>query len=134
AARPRGKRFRTSGPRKVRWKRRRDRYWERASGPLRSRGCDHVGMARHWSSGCRSPKYGATACQAWRDAMTQNSRFFDEIGRMMNGAAGAADGLRREVETLVRSQAERFVADMDLVKREDFDALREQVQLQDAEI
>lgn len=66
--------------------------------------------------------------------MTQNSRFFDEIGRMMNGAAGAADGIRREVETLVRSQAERFVADMDLVKREDFDALREQVQLQDAEI
>ena len=66
--------------------------------------------------------------------MTQNSKFFDEIGRMMNGAAGAADGLRREVETLVRSQAERFVGDMDLVKREDFDALREQVQLQDAEI
>ncbi len=66
--------------------------------------------------------------------MTQNSRFFDEIGRMMNGAAGAADGLRREVETLVRSQAERFVNDMDLVKREDFDALREQVQLQDSEI
>ena len=65
---------------------------------------------------------------------TQNSRFFDEIGRMMNGAAGAADGIRREVETLVRSQAERFVADMDLVKREDFDALREQVQLQDSEI
>jgi hypothetical protein len=66
--------------------------------------------------------------------MTQNSRFFDEIGRMMNGAAGAADGIRREVESLVRSQAERFVGDMDLVKREDFDALREQVQLQDAEI
>ena len=66
--------------------------------------------------------------------MTQNSRFFDEIGRMMNGAAGAADGLRREVETMIRSQAERFVADMDLVKREDFDALREQVQLQDGEI
>ena len=66
--------------------------------------------------------------------MTQNSRFFDEIGRMMNGAAGAADGLRREVETIFRSQAERFVNDMDLVKREDFDALREQVQLQDAEI
>lgn len=66
--------------------------------------------------------------------MSQNSRFFDEIGRMMNGAAGAADGLRREVETIFRSQAERFVNDMDLVKREDFDALREQVQLQDAEI
>lgn len=66
--------------------------------------------------------------------MTQNNRIFDDIGRMMNGAAGAADGLRREVETMIRSQAERFVNDMDLVKREDFDALREQVQLQDAEI
>lgn len=66
--------------------------------------------------------------------MTQNSNFFDEIGRMMNGAAGAADGIRREVETMVRSQAERFVGDMDLVKREDFDALRELVQLQDGEI
>jgi len=66
--------------------------------------------------------------------MTQNSKFFDEIGRMMNGAAGAADGIRREVETMVRSQAERFVGDMDLVKREDFDALRELVQLQDAEL
>ena len=65
---------------------------------------------------------------------TQNSRFFDEIGRMMNGAAGAAVGIRREVETLVRSQAERFVADMDLVKREDFDALRELVQAQSAEL
>ena len=66
--------------------------------------------------------------------MTQNSKFFDEIGRMMNGAAGAADGIRREVETMVRSQAERFVGDMDLVKREDFDALRELVQTQDTEI
>ena len=66
--------------------------------------------------------------------MTQNSKFFDEIGRMMNGAAGAADGIRREVETMVRSQAERFVGDMDLVKREDFDALRELVQSQDAEL
>ena len=34
----------------------------------------------------------------------------------------------------MKSQAQRFVADMDLVKREDFDALREQVQLQDSEI
>lgn len=66
--------------------------------------------------------------------MTQNSRLFDELGRLMNGAAGVADGVRREVETLVRSQAERFVMDMDLVKRDDFDALRELVQVQSAEL
>ena len=63
-----------------------------------------------------------------------SSRLFDELGRVMNGAAGVADGLRREVETAVRAQAERFVMDMDLVKREDFDALRELVQAQGDEI
>ena len=52
----------------------------------------------------------------------------------MNDAAGMADGLRREVETMVRAQAERFIMDMDLVKREDYDALRELVQNQSAEL
>jgi len=66
--------------------------------------------------------------------MSQNSRIFDDLGRLMNEAAGVADGVRREVETVVKSQAQRFVADMDLVKREDFDALRELVQVQGEEI
>ena len=66
--------------------------------------------------------------------MSTTSRIFDDIGRLMNAAAGVADGVRREVETAVKSQAERFVADMDLVKREDFDALRELVQAQGEEI
>jgi BMFP domain-containing protein YqiC len=66
--------------------------------------------------------------------MSQSGRIFDDVGRLMNEAAGVADGVRREVETVVRSQAQRFVADMDLVKREDFDALRELVQVQGEEI
>jgi BMFP domain-containing protein YqiC len=66
--------------------------------------------------------------------MNQRSRIFDDLGRLMNDAAGIADGVRREVETAVKSQAERFVADMDLVKREDFDVLRELVQGQAEEI
>jgi len=66
--------------------------------------------------------------------MTTTSRIFDDIGRLMNDAAGLADGVRREVETAVKSQAERFTADMDLVKREDFDVLRELVQAQAEEI
>jgi len=65
--------------------------------------------------------------------MSQN-RIFDDLGKLMNEAAGVADGVRREIETVVRSQMERFVADMDLVKREDFDALRELVQRQSGEI
>jgi len=63
-----------------------------------------------------------------------SSKLFDNVGRMMNNAAGVADGVRREVETMVRAQAERFVMDMNLVKREDYDALRELVQTQSAEL
>lgn len=66
--------------------------------------------------------------------MNQGNRIFDDLGRLMNDAAGLADGMRREVETVVKSQAKRMVADMDLVKREDFDALRELVQVQSEEI
>lgn len=66
--------------------------------------------------------------------MTQGSKIFDELGKLMNNAAGVADGVRREIETVVKSQLERLVADMDLVKREDFDALRELVQAQSAEL
>lgn len=66
--------------------------------------------------------------------MTTSSRIFDDIGRLMNEAAGVADGVRREVETVVKAQAERFMADMDVVKRDDFDALRELVQAQAEEI
>lgn len=64
----------------------------------------------------------------------QGSRIFDDIGRLMNEAAGVADGVRREVETVVKSNMERVVADLDLVKREDYDALRELVQTQSEEL
>ena len=66
--------------------------------------------------------------------MTQGSKLFDELGKLMNNAAGVADGVRREIETAVKSQLERMINDMDLVKREDFDALRELVQAQGAEL
>ena len=36
-----------------------------------------------------------------------------------------AQGVRREAETAVKSQFERLLADMDLVQREDFEAVRE---------
>ncbi|MBQ8104304.1 MAG: accessory factor UbiK family protein [Afipia sp.] len=62
--------------------------------------------------------------------MTQTSnRFFDEIARLMNDAAGAASGVKREIETVVRSQAERILRDLDLVKREDFEAVKDMARL-----
>jgi BMFP domain-containing protein YqiC len=57
------------------------------------------------------------------------NRFFDEMARLMNDAAGAAQGMRREFETLFRSQAERFLRDLDLVKREDFEAVKDMARL-----
>ncbi|MGI9351761.1 MAG: accessory factor UbiK family protein [Rhizobiaceae bacterium] len=58
--------------------------------------------------------------------MTQGpNRIFDEFAKLMTDAAGAAQGMKREAENAFRSQAEKFLADMDLVKREDFDAVQE---------
>ena len=56
--------------------------------------------------------------------MSQSNRVFDDLGRLMNEAAGLADGVRREVETVVKSQAQRLVVDMELVKLHLADELR----------
>ena len=62
--------------------------------------------------------------------MTQTSgRFFDEIARLMNDAAGVAQGVRREFDTLFKTQAERWLRDLDLVKREEFEAVKDMARL-----
>jgi BMFP domain-containing protein YqiC len=55
---------------------------------------------------------------------TQN-RFFDEMAKLFNDAASVAQGIRREAENVFRTQIERLVADLDLVKREDFEVVRD---------
>ncbi|MFG1480069.1 accessory factor UbiK family protein [Xanthobacter sp. V4C-4] len=58
--------------------------------------------------------------------MTQTTgRFFDEMARLVNDAAGVAQGVRREAETVMRSQIERLLRDMDLVKREELEAVKD---------
>lgn len=59
---------------------------------------------------------------------TQN-RIFDELGRLFTNAAGAAQGVRQEIETVLKGQAERLIADMELVTREEFEAVRAMAQL-----
>ena len=61
-------------------------------------------------------------------AQTSN-RFFDEVARLMNDAAGVASGVRREFDTVMRTQAERVLRDLDVVQREEFDAVKEMARL-----
>ena len=57
--------------------------------------------------------------------MTQtNNRFLDELAKLMTDAAGAAQGMRKDFETLVKSQGERILRDMDVVQREEFEAVK----------
>jgi BMFP domain-containing protein YqiC len=63
-------------------------------------------------------------------AMTQTSnRIFDEMARLMNDAAGVAQGVRREFDSLFRSQAERILRELDVVPREEFEAVKEMARL-----
>jgi BMFP domain-containing protein YqiC len=56
-------------------------------------------------------------------------RLYDEIARLMNDAAGVAQGVRREVDTVMRTQAERILRDLDLVHREELEAVKEMARL-----
>jgi BMFP domain-containing protein YqiC len=59
---------------------------------------------------------------------TTSSRFFDELAKLATNAAGAAQGVRREIDTLVKAQVERVLNDVGVVKREDFDVVRAMAQ------
>jgi BMFP domain-containing protein YqiC len=57
--------------------------------------------------------------------MTQTTnRLLDEFAKLMTDAAGAAQGMRREVEGVMRAQAERILTNMDVVQREEFEAVK----------
>ncbi len=55
--------------------------------------------------------------------MQTRSRILDDIARLTNGAAGVASGLRDEVEALVQQRLEKVLANLDLVRREEFEAI-----------
>ena len=53
------------------------------------------------------------------------NRFMDEFARLMTDAAGVAQSARQEMETAFKTQMERVLANMDVVQREEFEAVRE---------
>jgi BMFP domain-containing protein YqiC len=58
---------------------------------------------------------------------TEN-RLFDDLARMANGALNTLSGLREEIESRVRERVERMLSDMDMVPREEFDAVKAMAQ------
>jgi BMFP domain-containing protein YqiC len=56
--------------------------------------------------------------------MQSQNRIFDDIARVAAGAMGALTGVRGEVEARIRDQLERLLAGMDLVSREEFEAVK----------
>ena len=56
---------------------------------------------------------------------TGPNRILDEFAKLLTDAAGAAQGVRREVETAFKTQAEKVLNSMDVVQREEFEAARE---------
>jgi len=66
--------------------------------------------------------------------MHSQNPFLDEIAKLTNAAMGVAQAAGEEAKTALRAQADRFVADMDLVRREDFDALKAEIEALRAEV
>lgn len=56
--------------------------------------------------------------------MQTDNRLLDDLARVAGGAMGALSGVRTEVEEMVRQRLERLLADMDLVPRDEFEAVQ----------
>jgi BMFP domain-containing protein YqiC len=64
---------------------------------------------------------------------TTSSKFFDELAKLMTNAAGAAQGVRKELDSLIQSQVERVLNNLNVVKREEFDVVRDMAEKARAE-
>ena len=65
--------------------------------------------------------------------MAQN-RLLDDVARLFTDAAGMAQGVRREIEAVVKAQMERLVRDMDVVTREENERLAARIEVLEARL
>ncbi|HSK41099.1 MAG TPA: accessory factor UbiK family protein [Arenibaculum sp.] len=65
--------------------------------------------------------------------MQVDNKILDDLARVAGGAMGALSGLRNEAEVQMRQQFERILSQMDVVRREEFDAVREMAAMARAE-
>jgi len=68
--------------------------------------------------------YPGYPAEAEDEAMQTQNRFFDDLARVAAGAMGTLSGVRSEIETRIREQLERVLAGMDLVSRDEFEAVK----------
>ena len=91
--------------------------------------CDEISPVRHGRHCRRRNDPGVLSPDVRNSfegrAMQSQNPFLDQLAKTMADAAGAADGVRREAETVMRSQLQRLLADMELVTREEFEIVRE---------
>ena len=59
--------------------------------------------------------------------MQTRNPFLDEFAKLTTGAVGLAQAAGEEAKTAFRAQADRFVADMDLVRKDELEALKAEV-------
>ena len=57
--------------------------------------------------------------------MQTRNRVFEDAAKLAGGAVGALEGVRREMELLIRQQVERILSKLDLVTRDEFEAVKE---------
>jgi BMFP domain-containing protein YqiC len=85
-------------------------------------------LARPSWSALHSPPSAINSTEQSRGfamSTTGPNRILDELAKLMTDAAGAAQGVRREVEQAFRAQAERLLNSMEVVQREEFEAARD---------
>ena len=56
--------------------------------------------------------------------MQTNNKILDDVARVLTGAAGAAQGVRDEIDGVIKTQLQRLLSDMELVSREEFDVVK----------
>lgn len=91
---------------------------------ISSQGDRLAGIFRWWAYGLAAFRNAIWRVHR-RKTMTQyDNRLLDDVAKLFTSAAGAAQGVRQEIEAIVKGQAERLISDLDLVSREEFEAVQ----------
>jgi BMFP domain-containing protein YqiC len=66
--------------------------------------------------------------------MQSQNKFFDDVSKVLNGAAGTIAGMAREAEGVAREKARDFVGGMDFVSRDEFETVKDMLAAARADI
>jgi BMFP domain-containing protein YqiC len=68
---------------------------------------------------------GSDASLAEENIMQSQNRILDDLAHVAGGALGAISGLKQEIEAMIRDRLEKFMANGNFVRRDEFDAVKE---------